>query len=89
MWVSCRRSLPLICMVSALFFGGRVGVWWAQAAAAAAAVGGTVLAGQTQVASAETLYDKVSKLAAAVDALEKKSAGVGGVSTEDLKCAHG
>ena len=48
-----------------------------------------MLAGQTQVASAETLYDKVSKLAAAVDALEKKSAGVGGVSTEDLKYAHG
>ena len=60
-----------------------------QAAAAAAAVGGAVLAGQTQVASAETLYDKVSKLAAAVDALEKKAGGVGGVSEDDLKCAYG
>ena len=61
---------------------------FAQAAATAAALGGAVLAGQTQVASAETLYDKVSKLAAAVDALEKKAGGVGGVSTADLKCAH-
>ena len=47
-----------------------------------------MLAGQTQVASAETLYYNVSKLAAAVDALEKKAGGVGGVSTADLKCAH-
>lgn len=47
-----------------------------------------MLAGQTQVASAETLYDKVSKLAAAVDALEKKSGGIGGVSSDDLKCGH-
>jgi hypothetical protein len=68
---------------SPLNFGARVLL--AQAAATAAAFGGAVLAGQTQIVSAETLYDKVSALAAAVEALEKKA---GGVSSEDLKCAR-
>ena len=53
-----------------------------QAAAATAAFGGAVLASQTQVVSADTLYDKVSALAAAVEALEAKAGGAG-----DLKCA--
>ena len=57
---------------SPLNFGARVLL--AQAAATAAAFGGAVLAGQTQIVSAETLYDKVSALAAAVEALEKKMA---------------
>lgn len=54
-----------------------------QAAAATAAFGGGMLAGQTQVVSADTLYDKVSALAAAVEALEAKAGGAG-----DLKCAR-